>query len=109
MPSKKETNRPAILYSCYANVSREGEQFIPDHTFGFIVSGTSELYAGGKTYVFIQGDYRFLRKNQLSKFVKVPPARGEFKTISVRMDSSILQNIANEFGYKADGLYYGGD
>jgi AraC-like DNA-binding protein len=109
MPSKKELTRPSILYSCYSNVSREGEQFIPDHVFGFIVSGTSELYAGGETFVFNEGSYRFLRKNQLCKFVKYPPADGEFKTISVRIDSAILQNIANEFGYKADGPYTGAD
>jgi AraC-like DNA-binding protein len=107
MPVPKENKRPPILYSCYSNISREGEHFIADHVFGYIVSGTNEVYTGGKTYVFKAGGFRFLRKNQLAKFEKQPPPGGEFKTISVAMDHSTLQSISNELGLHADGPYTG--
>ena len=103
----QKTERPRILYSCYTNVSREGEHFVPEHIFGYIVSGSTELYPGGKTYIFKEGSFRFIRKNQLAKFVKQPPAGGEFKTISVSMDRATLQNISNELGLQADGPYLG--
>ena len=33
-------NRPRIMYSCYFKLSREGEQFIPEHVFSYIKSGS---------------------------------------------------------------------
>ncbi|XHR95913.1 hypothetical protein ACFJIV_04230 [Mucilaginibacter sp. UC70_90] len=78
---------PRILYSCYSHVSRAGEQFIADHIFGYILSGDSELYVNGKNYYFKQGDYRFLKRNELAKFVKHPPAGGRVQNHNHRYGS----------------------
>jgi AraC family transcriptional regulator, exoenzyme S synthesis regulatory protein ExsA len=102
-----KNNHPRILYSCYTHISREGEQFIPDHVFGYIISGTSEMYLGGKTYIFKEGDFRFLRKNQLSKFSKHPPQGGEFKTLSITIDKGTLQSISAEYNLHAEKPYTG--
>ncbi|MDB5138345.1 MAG: AraC family transcriptional regulator [Mucilaginibacter sp.] len=98
-------NRPQILYSCYAHVSREGEHFIPDHVFGYVKSGTLEVFLGGKNYVFTEGDFRFFRKNQLAKFIKHPPAGGEFKTLSVTMDQATLQSISSDYNLHTENRY----
>lgn len=94
--STEDKNLPRILYSCYAHVSRDGEQFIGSHILSYIISGSSETYLNGKNYIFNEGDFRFLRKNQLAKFVKHPPPGGEFKTISVSIDQNTLHSLANE-------------
>jgi AraC family transcriptional regulator, exoenzyme S synthesis regulatory protein ExsA len=107
MPAVIDTN-PRILYSCYSNVSRDGEQFVPQHVFGYIVSGSTTVGMDGKLYTFNAGDFRFLRKNQLSKFVKLPPAGGgEFKTVSITMDEGTLRSVSEELNLKADKPYTG--
>src|ERR1700744_5419695 len=106
----KEENKetPRILYSCYSHISREGEQFVPQHIFGCIISGSSEMYIDGKTYSFGEGDFRFIRKNQLSKFVKHPPSSGgDFKTISIGIDQQTLHSISEEYNLRKTGTYTG--
>jgi AraC family transcriptional regulator, exoenzyme S synthesis regulatory protein ExsA len=107
MASTEVNTDPGILYSCYSNVSRDGEQFIPQHIFGFIVSGSTTVNMDGKSYIFNPGDFRFLRKNQLAKFVKQPPPGGEFKTITIRMDEGTLRSVSEELNLKAGELYTG--
>jgi len=108
MPVIKQAEAtPKIVYTCYSNISREGEQFIPNHLLGFILSGSSELYVNGKKHVFNEGDFRFLQKNQLAKFTKRPPRGGEFKTISVIMDKETLRNISQELNLQSTQPYTG--
>jgi AraC-like DNA-binding protein len=95
---KQEKNKklPHILYSCYSHKSREGEQFIPEHVFGYTLSGSSEVYLGGKSYIFKEGDFRFFRKNQLSKYIKYPPPGGEYRSITIVMDQDTLRSMSEE-------------
>lgn len=104
---EKEKSIPRILYSCYSQLSREGEQFIPQHIFGYILSGSSIVDLGGKSYVFKEGDFRFLRKNQLAKFVKQPPPGGEFRTISIAMDQATLRSVSEEYNQHMNQPYKG--
>jgi AraC-like DNA-binding protein len=105
--AKEEKELPRIVYSCYAHTSREGEQFIAQHIFGCVISGTSEVSVGDKTYVYHTGDFRFFKKNQLSKFIKYPPAGGEFKTISIGIDQQTLHSISDEYNLHKSGTYTG--
>jgi AraC-like DNA-binding protein len=107
MPAQAPPTIPEILYSCYAYASREGEQFIPEHVFGYILSGSQVMTVGEKTYHFKAGDFRFFSKNQLCKFTKQPPPRGEFISLSVRMDKATLLAISQELAMQADGPYTG--
>ncbi|HTE26662.1 helix-turn-helix domain-containing protein [Flavitalea sp.] len=88
-----------IAYSCYFTRNREGEQFAPEHVFSYQVAGTLTVYNGEKEYVFNEGDFRFIRRNQLLKFVKQPPADGAFKSVSIYLDQEMLKNAGVEFGY----------
>ncbi|HEX9512130.1 MAG TPA: AraC family transcriptional regulator [Puia sp.] len=108
MPRREEdTSKPPILYSCYAHKSSEGEQFIPRHVFGYVLSGSSEQYIGGKTYHFKEGDYRFFRKNQLTKYTKYPPPGGEYRSLSIYLDEETLRSMSEEFNWKASQPYTG--
>jgi AraC-like DNA-binding protein len=91
-----------IVYSCYVNKSREGEQFVPDHVFSFQIAGSLILNDGNKIYTFKEGDFRFIKRNHLLKFIKQPPEGGEFKTITVYLDQETLRNFSLEFGYKSE-------
>jgi len=95
-------SRPEIVYSCYHEVSRGGEQFIQDHAFSYQQSGTMVTNDGTSEHRFEPGDFRFVRRNQLAKFLKLPPAGGEFKSISIVISQDTLRNMSREYGYTAD-------
>jgi AraC-like DNA-binding protein len=107
--SKQDRNKklPNILYSCYSQKSSEGEQFIAEHVFGYTLSGSSENYLEGKTYVFKAGDLRFFRKNQLTKYIKSPPPGGEYRAVSIIMDQETLRDISAEYNLHPDHPYTG--
>lgn len=107
MPVQSEKIFPHIIYSCYAHLSREGEQFIPEHVFGYILSGSQDVNLGGKSYHFKAGDFRFFGKNQLCRFTKYPPAGGEFKSVSVYLDQKTLRAMAAEHNFQATQFYSG--
>jgi len=98
---------PHILFSCYSHVSRESEQFIPDHAFGIIISGSSEVHVGNKTYQLKSGEYRLFRKNQLARYIKQPPPGGEYLSISVLMDQDTLRSISEENDLRMSRPYTG--
>lgn len=53
------------------------------------------------------GDFLFFRRNELVKFVKHPPANGEFVSVAVTMDQDTLQRMATEQGIKTMRPYAG--
>lgn len=107
----KDTVKPHILFSCYSHKSSEGEQFIPEHVFSYTLSGSSDNYVGNKNYVFKEGDYRFFRKNQLTKYTKHPPAGGMYKAVTIYLDRETLQSMSEEHDlhmikpYKGEGAF----
>lgn len=100
---------PHILYSCYSKKNGEGESFNPEHVFSHIISGTSEIFTGGKTHFFKAGEFRFIKKNQLSRYIKKPPVGGEYKSISVSIDQATLQSIGDEYNWHMNKPYKGED
>ncbi|NHA04386.1 helix-turn-helix transcriptional regulator [Mucilaginibacter sp. HC2] len=92
---------PYIVYSCYFNASRGGEHFIADHIFSYQISGSIVTNDGQREYVFAEGDFRFSRRNQLTKYVKIPPPNGSFKTVAIFFDQQTLREFSDTFGYTA--------
>jgi AraC-like DNA-binding protein len=99
---EEDKKLPQIHYSCYITRSREGEQFIPEHVFSYQIAGTVTIKDGNKEYIFDEGDFRLSRRNHLVKFIKQPPANGEFKGISVYLDQETLRNFSMEYGYRSE-------
>jgi AraC-like DNA-binding protein len=92
---------PSILYSCYYEKSREGEHFVHDHVFSYQISGTLDLNDGDAVYNIKEGDFGFCRRNHLAKFVKYPPEKGVFKSISVFIGQDFLRAFSLEYGMTA--------
>ncbi len=88
---------PKIVYSCVSKRTVEASIFIRQHVFDYIISGTSEVHFGGKAHYFKAGDFRFAVKNKLSKFVKIPPPGGEYRSVSVCIDQDTLMELKGQF------------
>jgi AraC-like DNA-binding protein len=93
----KNTN---ILHSCYDVKYREGEQFIADHVFTYLISGRSENVIGDERYELSPGDYKLSRRNQLTRFTKYPPEEGIYESISIVLDQESLRGIAKEYDFE---------
>jgi AraC-like DNA-binding protein len=108
MPGKEtDKHRPHIMYSCYSEKSSEGEQFIPEHVFGYVFSGSSKQFIGNKEFVFKEGDYRLFRKNQLTRYTKFPPPGGQYRSISVLLDQDTLRSMSQEHNLHMNRPYAG--
>lgn len=94
-----------IVYSCYLSSNREGEQFVPQHTLSYQVSGLLTLNDGKNGYTSNEGTFRLIRRNQLLKFIKQPPENGEFKSLSIYLDQELLKNFSLEHKLTAEGNY----
>jgi AraC-like DNA-binding protein len=94
--------KPPIQYSCYFSRSSKGEQFVPEHTLVYIISGSLVMVDNSHTISFNSGDIYFCRRNNLVKYTKCPPDTGEYQSISIYFDQQTLRNISLEYGYKAD-------
>ncbi|MFD0750910.1 helix-turn-helix domain-containing protein [Mucilaginibacter calamicampi] len=101
-------NKPQIVYSCVSKRTVEAEIFIRQHVIDYIISGTSEVYFGGKEHTFKAGDFRFAVKNRLSKFVKQPPQGGEYRSVSVCIDHDTLLQLKDQFkAGRPNGEHFG--
>jgi AraC-like DNA-binding protein len=97
MAGVTDSNVPKIVYSSTTKRIFEGEIFIRQHVFDYIISGTSDVSFGGKTDHYKAGDLRFVVKNRLSKFVKNPEPDGEYKSISICIDNNTLMEIKAQY------------
>ncbi|TDO24262.1 helix-turn-helix domain-containing protein [Pedobacter duraquae] len=98
---KEKKNASGIVYSCYYQRSREGEHFVAEHVLSYQISGFLVLSDGTRDYPSEQGSIRFVKRNQLLKFVKQPPANGEFKSLSIYLSQQILKDFSREYHIQA--------
>lgn len=99
--SKINQKTSPIAYSCYYTQNREGEQFAAEHVLSFQISGILTLNNDTKEYVFKPGDFRFIKRNQLIKFIKQPDPNTAFQSISIYLDQATLRNFSMEYNQKA--------
>lgn len=102
---------PKIVYSRISKKTMEGELFIKQHVFDYIISGSSEVFFDGKSHWFKAGDFRFATRNRLSKFIKLPPNGGEYRSVSICIDQDTLHEIkhlykdSNIFNKKIENVF----
>jgi len=99
--SKPNQKTPPIAYSCYYTQNREGEQFAAEHVLSFQISGTLTLNNGNKEYIFKPGDFRFIKRNQLIKFLKQPDPNVGFQSISIYLNQDTLRDFSIKYNQKA--------
>ncbi|WP_224746166.1 hypothetical protein [Mucilaginibacter glaciei] len=81
-----------LLYSCVDKKLRSNESFVPEHALGYIISGETHLKAGSGVKIFSQGVIALVRRNQLIKSEKVPPANGgEFRSLNIYFTQEFLR------------------
>lgn len=93
--------RLPIQYHCYYTRSREGEQFITDHAFGMVLSGSFTLNDGVHSTTFTEGDMYFCTRNQLVKFIKTPAPNGDFRSLSIIFNQESLREFSVQQQYPA--------
>ncbi|MDQ0595217.1 AraC-like DNA-binding protein [Chryseobacterium ginsenosidimutans] len=91
-----------IVYSCYHELSRKGENFVPQHTLSYQLSGSFVLADGKEKYSAEPGDFNLIRKNQLVKFIKYPPENGVFESMNIYLSEENLLAVAKEYDFSAD-------
>ncbi|MBV8251903.1 MAG: helix-turn-helix transcriptional regulator [Chitinophaga sp.] len=96
------TDTNYINYACYHATYREGEQFVSHHNLLMILSGEMELNDGTERQVLVPGDLVLVRKNQLLKYIKKGTAQEEFKSISIRLDDALLQQLSKQEAFHSE-------
>jgi AraC-like DNA-binding protein len=95
------TSRLPIQFSCYFSRSSAGEQFVPEHTLAYVVSGNVTMNDGNTAQTFAEGEVYFCRRNQLAKYTKQPGASGEYRSVSIYFEQDTLRDFSLESGHKA--------
>jgi AraC-like DNA-binding protein len=85
-----------LLYSCVDKKQRGNESFVPEHAFGYIISGETHQKTNEGIRVFKAGTVGLIRRNQLIKSEKVPGPEGEFKSINIFFDQAFLRRYSAE-------------
>jgi hypothetical protein len=97
-----------ILYSCTTHNKRGHEQMVQEHSMGCIIAGEIHFYTNHGVEIIKEGSIGIIRKNQLAKTVKVPPANGGmFKAINIMIDQQHLRKYGNDNNIYASGQYKG--
>jgi len=94
-----------LLFSCFCEKQRGHEQFVPEHSMGYIISGDVHLQTNEGLRVLSQGSIGIIRRNHLVKSVKVPPPGGEFKSINIFLGQDFLRRFSAENKLVAAGKY----
>jgi AraC-like DNA-binding protein len=92
--------KETAIANCYISPTPSTEQFIPDHTFMYLVAGSMTIYDGGKEYTIKPGDYGIGRRNHLSRYTK-QPIDGDFRKIYIVFEQHFLKEFNATFNHKA--------
>jgi AraC-like DNA-binding protein len=103
MPDEPLTRNP-IIYTCHHAQYREGEQFIAEHVFGYVIAGSTLVNDGNNSYPFKAGDFMLVQRNHLAKFNKQPDPDGGFKSVSIYLSQDALRNVQTEYNMEAAGV-----
>src|ERR1035438_2468550 len=97
-----------LLYSCTEIQQRGREQFVPDHTLSWLITGEIEFYANYGTIRAQAGSIGFVKRNELLKALKIPSPQGQpCQSISLQLDQATLQRYGAEHNRSARAPYRG--
>ena len=92
-----------LLYSCVDRIRRGSEQFVKEHSLGYIIAGEMHVYTRQGTMIFKAGEIGIAKRNQLIKSAKLPPADGgDFKSININFSQDFLRKYSAEYNLLAD-------
>jgi len=97
----------SFVYSCTFKKRRGYEQFVPYHVLAFQFSGETYIQHQNGNLVLKKNQILLAQKNQLTKSIKIPAADKEYKSISVIMTDSALQQYAADNSIHENKKYTG--
>lgn len=98
----------SILYSCFDTRQRSYEQFVAEHVLVHIIAGESHFQTPEGPHILKPGDIGLVRRHQLAKSSKVPPAEGgPFKSIVIILTQELLRDYSVLHHAAATGPYLG--
>lgn len=83
-----------FVYSCTSEEQWGYEQFIPEHTLAYQVSGETHIFHQKGTIVLKKNQILLARKNQFAKSLKIPGTDAAYKAISIILKSEDLKKYA---------------
>lgn len=97
-----------ILYTCVTHTRRGHEQLVQEHSLGYLIAGEIHFHTNDGMRAIPEGSMGIIRKNELAKSVKVPPAGGgEMKAINILLSQEHLRRYASDHNIQPDGPYKG--
>ncbi|GGD75361.1 AraC family transcriptional regulator [Emticicia aquatilis] len=87
------------LKSCYIGPQISPEQFISEHFFLYLISGTINYFDGNKEFKVKTGDYGIIRRNHLVKYNKMYDDEQKFKKIIVTFDQVFLKKFNEQYKF----------
>src|SRR5688572_19487341 len=97
-----------FLYTCEECEKRGHEQFIAEHSLGFIVSGETQFHTSNGVIPYGAGTIGLIKKNILAKTMKLPSPDGTpFKSINIFLDQESLRKYGAEHNIHVQAPYSG--
>lgn len=97
-----------IVYSCTDVQMRGREQFVPEHTLSWLITGEIEFHTNYGTLRAPAGSIGFVKRNELVKALKIPSPQGHpCQSISIQLEQPTLQRYSSEHNRKARTPYQG--
>lgn len=90
-----------LILNSYTDKNVEGEAFVTDHIFSYIIHGKHEVWIGNEKYSYAEGDFRFFQRNQLAKYVK-NTKDGGFRSVAIHIDQFTLKKMGGNYGFMSD-------
>ncbi|MGC3943276.1 MAG: AraC family transcriptional regulator [Chryseolinea sp.] len=84
--------KETAISNCYISPSPSTEQFIPNHTFNYLVVGAMTIFDGSREYNVRAGDCGIGRRNHLARYTKHPD-NGAFKKVFISFEQDFLKQF----------------
>ncbi|MGU3373969.1 helix-turn-helix domain-containing protein [Chryseobacterium sp. M5A1_1a] len=96
-----------FVYSCTSEEQWGYEQFIPEHTLAYQVSGETHIFHQQGTIVLKKNQILLAHRNQFAKSLKIPKTDKEYKAVSIILKSKDLKKYAIINSTDSDKRYTG--
>ncbi|UBM59434.1 AraC family transcriptional regulator [Marinilongibacter aquaticus] len=91
--------KETAISNCYVSPSPSTEQFIANHTFMYLLSGSMTVYDGINVYKIKAGDYGLGRRNHLARYTKHED-KVAFRKIFILLDQDFLKSFNETYNYE---------
>ncbi|WP_373331361.1 helix-turn-helix domain-containing protein [Salmonirosea aquatica] len=91
------------IQSCHLGPEISPEQFISEHFFLYLLTGSMKVFDGNKHYQMVPGDYCIARKNHLVRYTKYKD-NGAFEKIIITLDEPFLRTFLDRHPFDVNAF-----